>query len=655
MREPTGAALENRVREFFERMYEPGALRFHGLIHVDAHPNGNIAFSGTMFDAGGGFPVTRIGIIRPRGELTLLSTASHNDTDPKWSPDGRWLAFLSDRTRGGGNFQLCLADASDLTLRSATPVLVDEVVESHAWSADSRRVLLQSADAGADAAGSAATARIGSREQLATADWMPKVQKASHGRHWRHARIWDLDTDALTSIGAPEQNVWEASWCGAERIVAVISDSPTEGGWYQTEIGIASSAGGPFVRFVAPDLELAGISGSPDGRHLAVIEGRFHRTVQLGSLVIHDVADKSRRTPLESVQVSALRWRTAERLFFAGMAPPETVAGTLDLVTGQVNIEWRSSGTAGRKVPNAAPAGQRGVVLAAHSFAEYPALKRVDDEGCCKTLLDLRTPAIEQLLKSLAPAKAIRWRGSDGLEIQGYLALPPGIARPPLVLYIHGGPSHLFRDSWSFDNAFAALLVTSGYAVLCPNPRGSSGRGLDFASRVMRDWGGEDASDLLAGVDFVQSHFDIDATRTFVMGGSYGGYMTCWLIGHTRRFRAACAMVPVTDMRSFYFSAHHPEFLSLYMGGNPYENGKAWDERSPLTHADQVTTPTLLIAGELDNTAPPSQAAQFFRALVLRGTPTELARYPQEGHAPARYEAQIDQATRVLDWFERWK
>jgi len=305
-------------------------------------------------------------------------------------------------------------------------------------------------------------------------------------------------------------------------------------------------------------------------------------------------------------------------------------------------------------VPNAAPTGQRGVVLPAHSFAEYPALKRAGDEGRCETLLNLTTPAVEQLLKALEPAKAIRWRAGDGLEIQGYLALPPGIPRPPLVLYVHGGPSHLFRNSWSFDNAFAALLVASGYAVLCPNPRGSSGRGVDFASRVMRDWGGADADDLLAGVDFVQGHYDVDAASTFVMGGSYGGYMTCWLVGHTKKFRAACAMVPVTDMRSFYFTAHHPEFLSLYMGGNPYENGKAFDARSPLTYADRVTTPTLLIAGELDKTAPPNQATQFFRALVLTGTPTELVRYPQEGHAPARYEAQIDQATRVLGWFERW-
>jgi dipeptidyl aminopeptidase/acylaminoacyl peptidase len=232
---------------------------------------------------------------------------------------------------------------------------------------------------------------------------------------------------------------------------------------------------------------------------------------------------------------------------------------------------------------------------------------------------------------------------------------PAGVVRPPLVAFIHGGPSHLFRDSWSFDNPLAALLVSQGYAVLFPNPRGSSGRGLDFASRVIGDWGGEDRYDVLAGIDHVIAHHEVDGARLFVTGGSYGGYMTTWLVTQTGQFSAACAIAPLSDMRSFFFTAHHPEFLEIYSKGGPYEIGGIFDTRSPLRHADKVSTPTMLIASEMDKTTPPTQATQFHHALVLRDVPSELVLYPEEGHAAARLEAQIDQGVRVLRWFRTWE
>jgi dipeptidyl aminopeptidase/acylaminoacyl peptidase len=386
-----------------------------------------------------------------------------------------------------------------------------------------------------------------------------------------------------------------------------------------------------------------------------VIQGRFHRTVQLGTLTLYDRATGSALQPDIGAEVSALAWRNDHRLFFAGFRAPGTVAGTYDLTSNATAIEWESDGTAGRKVPFAAPAGERGLVLPGQAFDRYPYLARVSEAGEETVLLDLTPGACRKLLERLPPAQAISWRGRDGLEILGYLALPPDVARPPLVIFIHGGPSHLFRNSWTFDNPLAALLVSSGYAVLFPNPRGSSGRGLGFASRVMGDMAGEDAHDIMAGVDHVIAHHDVDERRLFVTGGSYGGYMTCWLIGQTDRFNAACAIAPLTDMRSQYFTAHHPEFLSLYSAGDPYDVGGMFDSRSPLAHADRVSTPTMLIAGEMDHTTPSSQAVQFHRALQLAGVPSELVLYPEEGHAAARFEAQVDQGKRVLRWFSTWE
>lgn len=651
------SAIQTRVADYFARIYRPGADQFHGITYLDENPaTGTIAFSGPVFLAEGGFPVTRIGVLE-KGDPAprLIATGSHNDSDPRWSPDGRMLAFLSDRGRGPGNMQLWLADADDLADPRPGPVLAGEAVEAIVWSFDGTRILVQSADSGAHAAGSAPTAQVGHADDAARPSWAPRVETGAHGNLWRRARILRLADGALTGIGAEGQNVWEAAWLGDDMVAAIISSSPTEGGWYDSELAIAPASGGAFRRVAAPGIALSRVAGSPDGRHVAVIEGRFHRTVQLGTLKIYDRETGIATEPDIGAQASLLVWRDSNRLFFAGYDSPQTVAGTYDLAAASTDIHWRSSGTAGRKVPYAAPAGRSAVLVPGHAIDRYSHIARIGEDGIEKPIFDAAPATLAPLMERLAPATALSWRGAEGLEIHGYLAMPAGISRPPLVLFIHGGPSHLFRDSWSFDNPAIGLLLSAGYAVLATNPRGSSGRGRDFAEGVFGDWGGKDAEDILAGLDHVIANHDVDPDRLFVTGISYGGYMTSWLITQTSRFKAACAGAPVTDMRSQFFTAYHPEFLSLYTGGDAYTVGDIFDRRSPLRHANKVTTPALVIAGGIDQTTPDSQALQFHRALVMNGVPSELAIYPEEGHAVNRYEAQIDQGVRILRWFKTWE
>lgn len=653
------ADLEDDLRagvvEYFDTVYRPGADHFHAIVHVAENPRtGTVAFAGPVYGADRGFPLSRIAIVPPQGEPAFLNPEGASDADPRWSPDGSILAFLSDRGYGAGNFQLCLAQGDRLDVRRPGPELAGEAVEAFAWSPDGKRILIQSADAGADAAGSASTSRIGRAQTVARPSWMPEVDTGAHENLWRRARIWDLESGNLSEVGEAAQNVWEADWSGPDDVVAIVSASPTEGGWYQTQIAVAPAGGGRFSTLAAGNFELAKVCGSPDGRWVAVAEGRFHRTVALGTLVLYDRTTGRSVKPDVGCEVSSLTWVSPNELFFAGFRAPGSVAGRLEVESGRVLMEWESAGTFGRKVPHAVPARQGALLAPCHQSGRYPYLTRVED-GRETLVVDLAGAATGRLVQKIGAAKAISWRGSDALEILGYLMTPQGVVRPPLVTFLHGGPSHLFRDSWSFDNPLASLLVSQGYAVLFPNPRGSSGRGVEFASRVIGDWGGEDSRDILAGVDHVVRQYGVDGSRLFVIGGSYGGYMATWLVTQSDRFNAACAIAPLTDMRSFFFTAHHPEFLQLYAQGDPYEVGRIFDERSPLRHADKVSTPTMIIAGGMDRTTPASQAAQFHRALVLRGVPSELAIYPEEGHAAAHLEAQIDQGVRVLRWFKTWE
>ncbi|MEX6631924.1 S9 family peptidase [Hyphococcus lacteus] len=656
MAKKSSDTIKKMVAQYFADLYRPGEGRISAVVSATENPrNGIVAFSGPVYEAHGGFPISRIGFVEKGGTLRMLSNDTFSDADPQWAPNGSRLAFLSDRGRVSGNFQLFVSVTDRVAEPIAGPIFDGEVVEDFEWSRDGKSILILTADAGADAAGSAATARVGARDSTERESWMPDVETGSYDGMWRRARIWRIDEDVVVKLGTDGQNIWEATWCGENEIAAIMSSRPTEGGWYDSEIGIGPVTGGPFARIAMPDLELAQISASPDGKHIAIIQGRFHRTVALGSLVIFSRDTGQVHTPKIDTEVSSVCWLSNDQVFFAGMRMPETVIGTFNRLTEKTSIIWSSTGTAGRKVPAAWPGINGNFLIPAHSFDTYAKLLRMDHEGGKETIIDLAHDGSRALLNDIAPAKSVWWRGVDGLDIQGFLVLPKNVKKAPLVTFIHGGPSHLFRDSWTFDNPLAACLVRAGYAVLFPNPRGSSGRGLSFASHVIGDWGGLDHKDILAGVDYVTSNYDVDGKKLFVLGSSYGGYMTSWLVTQTNCFTAACAMAPLTDMRSFYFTAHHPEFLPIYTHGDPYEIDGAFDQRSPLRYANKTATPTLLIAGGQDNTTPASQAYQFHRALVLNDIPSELATYPEEGHAAARLEAQMDQAIRVLKWFQRWE
>jgi dipeptidyl aminopeptidase/acylaminoacyl peptidase len=199
---------------------------------------------------------------------------------------------------------------------------------------------------------------------------------------------------------------------------------------------------------------------------------------------------------------------------------------------------------------------------------------------------------------------------------------------------------------------FTSIFAKNGYAVLCPNPRGSGGRGQTFARMVRGDMCGEDTHDIIAGVNYLVDRGSIDGKRVAVTGGSYGGYMSSWLVTQTDIFAAAIPLSPVTDNFSMQFTSNIPRFNELFLADSPYDPaGKYWT-RSPVFYARNAKTPTLHMTGALDRCTPPGQAVEFHRALVENGVASELVVYPQEGHGVRAIEAQADQMTRILDWLD---
>ncbi|HVN80418.1 MAG TPA: S9 family peptidase [Terriglobia bacterium] len=260
---------------------------------------------------------------------------------------------------------------------------------------------------------------------------------------------------------------------------------------------------------------------------------------------------------------------------------------------------------------------------------------------------------------SMGVTKKISWKSKDGLEIEGLLTLPVGYGsgnRVPLVLVIHGGPMSYFNESFVGNHGIypLATFAGKGYAVLRPNIRGSGGYGRTFRLANLNDWGGKDYEDLMAGVDSVITMGVADPDRLAVMGWSYGGYMTSWVITQTKRFKAAVVGAGVTNLWSFDGTTDIPGFLPDYFSGEPWDKFEAYYKHSAMAHVKGVTTPTLILHGEADLRVPISQGYELYNALKRQGVTTEMVVYPRMAHGPSDPKFELDIMQRHLEWLERY-
>jgi dipeptidyl aminopeptidase/acylaminoacyl peptidase len=257
----------------------------------------------------------------------------------------------------------------------------------------------------------------------------------------------------------------------------------------------------------------------------------------------------------------------------------------------------------------------------------------------------------------LGETKRVAWKAADGLDIEGLLTYPVGYEpaqKYPLVLVIHGGPTGVFQDSFlgRYGLYPYATFAARGYAVLRVNPRGSGGYGRTFRFANMNDWGGKDYGDLMAGVDHVISIGVADPNRLAVMGWSYGGFMTSWVVTHTHRFKAAAVGAGVTNLWSFTGTSDIPGFLPDYFSGEPWTSFDGYYNHSPMAFVKGVTTPTLILHGEADVRVPTTQGYEFYNALKRQGVTAKMVVYPRTPHGPREPKFLLDIMQRHLNWVD---
>jgi dipeptidyl aminopeptidase/acylaminoacyl peptidase len=259
----------------------------------------------------------------------------------------------------------------------------------------------------------------------------------------------------------------------------------------------------------------------------------------------------------------------------------------------------------------------------------------------------------------LGQSEVVRWTSDNGTTVEGIISYPVEYRegeRVPLLVVIHGGPTGVFTQSFiSSAGAYPLAAFTErGYAVLRANPRGSSGYGKEFRYANYGDWGGGDYRDIMTGVDAMIDRGIADPDRMGVMGWSYGGYMTSWVITQTDRFKAASVGAGLPNLMSFSGTADVPDFIPDYFGGEFWEVPEAWQSHSALFNIQGVTTPTLIQHGEEDRRVPISQAYELRNALSRQDIPVTMVVYPRQPHGIQEPKLQLDAMHRNLNWFDRW-
>lgn len=650
LRDIRDTPLYRETESLYRVFRRPGSGLIVDAAEISAHGT-RAVFTGTLVDSGNE-AVSRICLTDlTNGDTRVLTFGPNTDRLPKLSPNGREIAFLSDR-RKAGDFQLYLLDADSGECRAAPTV--EGWVEYFHWSPNGCRILLGVAGHGADVAGAQGAAS----SKTAAPDlppWLPTVDTGEEAYRWRRAWVYDLGENSISEVGAADSNIWEAAWCGNNAITAVASPGPSEGLWYTARLSLIETESGTTRGLYAPQDQLGWPSGSPSGRHVAVVEALCSdRWIVAGDLRLIDTQSREvQKVSTKGIDVTHTEWRSDRHLLLAGHRDFETVVALYDVQTGELREVWRSEEiTTGGFYTAVAGFGEPGdFALVGEGFRRAPEIAVVR-RGNYQPVRSF-DPGAEEALSVLAGVETVKWQAPDGLEIQGLLLKPAGRTPHPLVMMVHGGPVWHFRPYWMGRRSISTLmLLKRGYAIFLPNPRGSTGRGQAFVRPVLGDMGGADTYDYLSGLDHLVDRGIADPGRLGVTGGSYGGYMTAWLITQDARFGAAVAVSPVTNQVTEHLISNIGHFVALFLKDTYTNPGGKYFERSPIMHAHKTKTPTLSTCGALDRCTPPEEAVQFHNALLENGVKSVLVTYPQEGHGVRKWPATVDYAARMVAWFE---
>ncbi len=613
-----------------------------------------MAYTVSTIDKKADKSVTHLWMVNWSGAPDLeLTYGEQSAGAPRWSPDGRYLSFLSSRPGPAPGTQVWVFDRRGGEARQLTDVQGE--ISAYSWSPDSRRLLL--------------TLQIKKQKPETTpqtpAPPLPIVIDRYHFKEdrigyltgeRRHLYLYDIATRQLARL-TNSQNVDESNgaWSPDGSAIAFVSNlGPSPDRTDATQIYVVPSRPGSAPRaltsFDGPDG--GPLSWSPDGRLIAFLRGDpakyYAYNEQHLAVVAADGSAPAR------VLTDALDRSVASPEFTAdGRAIVVTVEDDRSQYPALVSV---ATGAVRRLAPGklvvSSPSSREGHLAALVATDDAPPEVYAVENGGLRALTHHNDALFAQL--HLGEVREIQFTSTDNTDVHGLLTLPPGYTageRVPTLLRIHGGPDGQDDHSFSFEHQW---LAAHGYAVIAINYRGSSGRGWDYQRSIFADWGDKEVKDLLAGVSHVEALGIADPNRLGIGGWSYGAILTDYTIASDGRFRAAIAGAGSANQAAMYGVDEYVSQYDLEIGP-PWKSEALWIKISyPFYHADRIHTPTLFMGGDKDFNVPLIGGEQMYQALRTLRVPTELVIYPGQFHGFTRPSFIVDRYRRYLAWYDHY-
>ena len=570
------------------------------------------------------------------------------DFDPAWSPDSKTLAIFSS-AGAKEQRQLWTVNADGSGPRKVTDL--KGYAARPRWSHDGKQIaFLYVEGAGGGGPLVAAPAATG------------VIDTAIHNQR---IAVLDIGTGQVHQVSPDNLHIYDYDWSpDGKRFVVTAAPGPGNNNWWIAQIYTIDIAKGDTTSIYKPSLQIAIPRWSPDGKSIAFIEGLmsdegFHG----GDLftMTADGRDVVNRTRDRKTSVNSLFWHAPDRILLIEYEGGGSAISQLDLSNNSAQTIWK---------------GPEGV----HAFGNFPNFALSGDGKFAAAVRDTYNSPPEvfagpldkwqqltsgnaRLPANWGKAESIAWT-NEGFNIQGWL-VPPSRSRGieagkkyPMVVLIHGGPSGVTTSEWpasfGMSRAITAALSSRGYYVFLPNPRGSYGQGEEFTGANVKDFGGGDLRDTMAGIDVVTKKHPVDPQRLGVTGWSYGGFMTMWTVSQTNRFHAAVAGAGIANWQSYYGQNLIDQWMIPFFGASVYDDPDVYEKSSPIRFIKNVKTPTLVIAGERDAECPASQSYEFWHALKTLGVPTRLIVYAGEGHLFINPKHQADRLEQTVAWFDKY-
>jgi dipeptidyl aminopeptidase/acylaminoacyl peptidase len=551
---------------------------------------------------------------RDTNELRQWTNSPKTESSPRWSPDGRTLAFRSDRdensqiwlmsTRGGEAWKLTKAKNS---------------VRAFRWSPDGKRIAFL-------AAGPKTDAEEKRQKDFDDARVVDRDDKPT--------RLWTVDV-ATGTVRAETKDPWSVrdfDWLpDGNRLLIVATDQPAVDK-YTERIFTLALDGGAMSEVVAPREPFGRIRAAPGGAKFAFVGSRVDGPSE------HDLFE----CPLDGKPVN-----------LTGAAKDRPVSSFEWLKDGRLAVLFNE----GFHNELAKLPAIEGVDVTSFAVSRDGAFAAVAGAASVPEELYVDGKRVSHFNEEIAAAGLAKpeifvYKSFDGAPIEAALFRPAGSeGKPlPLIVHVHGGPTGAWTNRFE---PLTQMLVARGFAVLLPNIRGSSGYGHKFIEANRGDWGGGDFKDVMAGVDEMIRRKIADPARLGIGGWSYGGYMAAWAVTQTDRFKAAVAGAGLSDLAAEFGTENGPMYDEWFFGV-PYENLALFQKCSPITYVKNAKTPTLILQGEADTTDPISQSQIFYRGLKHYNVASEFVVYPREGHGLREEKHVLDRYRRTLDWFTKY-